>query len=151
METRNFFFKVSQISWIAVHIMYYPANHFNNLSVFIFLLHADFIPPLENGSSMSVGTVVGVVAAIVAVIVLVLGILLWKGFLRSKDAMDHGICHSIYSYTFMLLLLSIFSSYQLYGIICVLLFLFINVECLVSQRCFTLDAATKNCFAKKLA
>ena len=53
--------------------------------------HSDFIPPSENGNSVSVGAVVGIVAAGAFVLFLVLGILWWKGCLRQKNRMEQGI------------------------------------------------------------
>ncbi|KAB1216419.1 hypothetical protein CJ030_MR4G029197 [Morella rubra] len=51
----------------------------------------DFIPPSENGNSISVGAVVGIVAAGAFVIFLVLGILWWKGCLGRKSAMEQDL------------------------------------------------------------
>ncbi|KAK2987107.1 hypothetical protein RJ640_011818 [Escallonia rubra] len=49
----------------------------------------NFVPPSENGNSISAGHVVGIVAAVVIAIFFVLGILLWwRGCLRCNDRME---------------------------------------------------------------
>nr|AMM43084.1 LRR-RLK [Vernicia montana] len=54
-------------------------------------VNPDFVPPSENGSSISAGTVVGIVVAVVAIIFVVLGVLWWKGCLRRKDTMNQDL------------------------------------------------------------
>ncbi|KAK7405351.1 hypothetical protein VNO78_06599 [Psophocarpus tetragonolobus] len=50
-------------------------------------VNPDFIPPSENGSSMSAGSVVAIVAGVVVFLVLVFGILWWRGCLRQKSSL----------------------------------------------------------------
>ncbi|KAK3025486.1 hypothetical protein RJ639_041567, partial [Escallonia herrerae] len=49
---------------------------------------SDDKPPSENENSISAGTVVGIVVGIAFAIFLLLGVLWWKGCLRSKDTME---------------------------------------------------------------
>ncbi|TKY66421.1 leucine-rich repeat receptor serine/threonine-protein kinase [Spatholobus suberectus] len=51
---------------------------------------ANFIPPSENGSSMSARTVVAIVAGVVGFFVLVYGILWWRGSLGQKSSLAKG-------------------------------------------------------------
>lgn len=71
-----------------------PWQWYNSIILHIFIF-TDFIPPSENGNSISVGAVVGIVAAGAFVIFLVLGILWWKGCLGRKSAMEQGIWEEI--------------------------------------------------------
>ncbi|RDX72586.1 putative leucine-rich repeat receptor-like serine/threonine-protein kinase, partial [Mucuna pruriens] len=54
-------------------------------------VNPDFIPPSENGSSMSAGVVVAIVAGVVVFLVLVFGILWWRGCLGRKSSLAKEI------------------------------------------------------------
>ncbi|KAJ9671358.1 hypothetical protein PVL29_025179 [Vitis rotundifolia] len=51
----------------------------------------NFLPPAENGSSISAGAVVGIVAAVALLLLVVLGVLWWKGCLRRKNTMEQDL------------------------------------------------------------